>query len=106
MTTTPKLDDQITQKTVKSVIYAVLRPLIILFRWLQHKFEAPFRFFLKHFFKTPFMVSMSKKVQMHGIEKVFNMGPKAFFYFFMFYLIRDTVIYIVIPIYLARATGE
>ena len=52
------------------------------------------------------MISMSKRVQMHGVENVFLKSRKAFFYFFMFYLIRDTILYIIIPIYFAKSTGN
>lgn len=48
------------------------------------------------------MVAMSKKVQYLGIEKLWNKGPKAFVYFFLFYLIRDTILYILIPIWVAK----
>ena len=44
------------------------------------------------------MVAMSKKAQYLGLERLFLKGPKAFVYFFVFYLIRDTVLYILIPI--------
>ena len=52
------------------------------------------------------MISMSKRVQMNGVENVFLKSKKAFFYFFMFYLIRDTILYIIIPIYFAKSTGN
>ena len=51
------------------------------------------------------MVAMSKKVQVLGIEKLWKKSPKAFVYFFLFYLIRDTILYIIIPIYFAVWTG-
>ncbi|TNE96760.1 MAG: hypothetical protein EP326_12725, partial [Deltaproteobacteria bacterium] len=51
---------------------------------LDKRVDGAISFFFKHFGKTRFMIAMSKKVQVHGLEKVFNMGPKAFFYFFMF----------------------
>jgi hypothetical protein len=73
---------------------------------IDKKVDGAISFFFKHYGKSKFMIAMSKKVQVHGLEKVFNMGPKAFFYFFMFYLIRDTILYIIIPIYIARMTGE
>ena len=91
---------------VKTAVYGRLSPALTLYRQIEAKFETKSKFFIKNFFKTKFMVAMSKKIQMHGIEKVFLMGPKAFFYFFMFYLVRDTIIYIIIPIYFARITGE
>ncbi len=55
-------------------------------------------FFVKHYGKTKFMVAMSKKAQYLGLEGLFLKGPKAFIYFFIFYLIRDTILYIIIPI--------
>ena len=48
------------------------------------------------------MLAMSKKAQYLGLEKLFLKGPKAFFYFFLFYLIRDTILYIIIPIWFAK----
>ena len=94
------------ETALKSDSYGANKPFYTLFKQLEDKFESKAKFFIKNFFKTKFMVAMSKKLQMHGIEKVFLMGPKAFFYFFMFYLIRDTIIYIILPIYFARMTGE
>jgi hypothetical protein len=58
-------------------------------------------FFVKHWGKTRFMVAMSKKAQYLGLEKLFLKGPKAFIYFFLFYLVRDTILYIIIPIWIA-----
>ncbi len=73
--------------------------------WLKQKFLAFDRkvdgaatFFVKHYGKTKFMVAMSKKAQYLGLEKLFKKGPKAFIYFFLFYLVRDTILYILIPI--------
>ena len=73
--------------------------------WVKEKFLAFDRkvdgaatFFVKHYGKTKFMVAMSKKAQYLGLEKLFLKGPKAFIYFFLFYLIRDTILYILIPI--------
>ena len=62
-------------------------------------------FFLKHAGKSRFMVAMSKKAQYLGIERLWYKGPKAFIYFFLFYLIRDTILYIVIPIIFAKFTS-
>jgi hypothetical protein len=72
----------------------------------DQKVDGAASFFFKHFGKSKFMVSMSKKAQVLGLEKLYEKGPKAFFYFFMFYLIRDTVLYIVIPIFFAKATSN
>jgi hypothetical protein len=76
--------------------------------WLKTRFVAFDRkvdgaisFFFKHYGKTKFMVAMSKKAQYLGLERLFLKGPKAFVYFFLFYLIRDTVLYIIIPIVFA-----
>ena len=77
-----------------------------IFRALDRKCGGNLSFFFKNWGKSKFMVSMSKKIQMHGVEKVFFKSKKAFFYFFMFYLVRDTILYIIIPIYFAKASGE
>ena len=73
--------------------------------WIKTRFVAFDRrvdgavsFFLKHYGKTKFMVAMSKKAQYLGLERLFLKGPKAFIYFFLFYLVRDTILYIIIPI--------
>lgn len=73
--------------------------------WLKTRFlafdqkvDGALSFFFKHYGKTKFMVAMSKKAQYFGLEKLFIKGPKAFVYFFLFYLIRDTILYIIIPI--------
>jgi hypothetical protein len=58
-------------------------------------------FFIRHWGKSRFMVAMSKKAQYMGLENLFLKGPKAFIYFFLFYLIRDTILYIIIPIFFA-----
>lgn len=64
----------------------------------DRKIDGAITFFFRHYGKTKFMVAMSKKAQYLGLEKLFLKGPKAFVYFFLFYLIRDTVLYIIIPI--------
>jgi hypothetical protein len=64
----------------------------------DRKVDGAATFFVKHYGKTKFMVAMSKKAQYLGLEKLFLKGPKAFIYFFLFYLIRDTILYILIPI--------
>lgn len=61
-------------------------------------------FFVRHYGKTRFMVAMSKRLQVLGLERLWEKGPKAFVYFFLFYLIRDTILYIIIPIWVARMT--
>lgn len=64
----------------------------------DRKVDGAISFFFKHYGKTKFMVAMSKKSQYLGLEKLFIKGPKAFVYFFLFYLVRDTILYIIIPI--------
>ena len=73
---------------------------------LDRRFDGGISFFFRHWGKTRFMIAMSKRLQMHGVEKMFFKSRKAFFYFFMFYLIRDTILYIIIPIYFAREMGN
>lgn len=71
---------------------------------IDQKIDGGLSFFFKHYGKTPFMIAMSKKSQYLGIEKLWNKGPKAFIYFFLFYLVRDTILYIIIPIFFAKVT--
>lgn len=78
----------------------------LMFQVLDRRFDGNISFFFRHWGKSKFMISMSKRVQMHGVENVFLKSRKAFFYFFMFYLIRDTILYIIIPIYFAKSTGN
>jgi hypothetical protein len=68
------------------------------------KVDGSISFFVKHYGKSRFMIAMSKKAQYLGLEKLWYKGPKAFFYFFLFYLVRDTILYILIPIFFARLT--
>jgi hypothetical protein len=68
------------------------------FMAFDRKVDGAISFFFKHYGKTKFMVAMSKKAQYLGLEKLFLKGPKAFVYFFLFYLVRDTILYIIIPI--------
>lgn len=68
------------------------------FAAFDRKVDGAISFFFKHYGKTKFMVAMSKKAQYLGLEKLFLKGPKAFVYFFLFYLVRDTILYIIIPI--------
>lgn len=72
-----------------------------LFLSFDKKVDGAISFFFKHYGKTKFMLAMSKKAQVLGLERLFLKGPKAFIYFFLFYLIRDTILYILIPIWLA-----
>jgi hypothetical protein len=68
------------------------------FTAFDRKVDGAVTFFFKHYGKTKFMVAMSKKAQYLGLERLFLKGPKAFVYFFLFYLVRDTILYIIIPI--------
>lgn len=70
------------------------------------KVDGGVAFFIKHYGKTRFMVAMSKKAQYLGIENLWNKGPKAFIYFFIFYLVRDTFLYIILPIFFTRIIGN
>lgn len=71
---------------------------------IDAKVDGAVSFFIKNYGKSKFMIAMSKKAQVLGIEKLWIKSPKAFVYFFFYYLIRDTILYIIIPIYLARLT--
>ena len=64
------------------------------FKAFDRKMDGAISFFFKHYGKSRFMVAMSKKAQYLGIEKLWNKGPKAFIYFFLFYLVRDTILYL------------
>lgn len=76
-----------------------------LFLKFDKKVDGAASFFIKHWGKSRFMISMSKKAQYLGIERLFLKGPKAFIYFFLFYLIRDTILYILLPIFFAQVTS-
>ena len=69
---------------------------------LDKRVDGAACFFFKHYGKTRFMVAMSKKAQYLGLEKLWTKSPKAFIYFFLFYLVRDTILYIIIPIFFAH----
>lgn len=77
-----------------------------LFKALDQRVDGSAQFFVKHYGKTRFMVSMSKKAQYLGLENLWNKGPKAFIYFFIFYLVRDVILYIVLPIFLTRLASH
>ncbi len=68
----------------------------------DRRMDGAASFFVKHWGKSRFMIAMSKKAQYMGLENLFLKGPKAFMYFFLFYLIRDTILYIIIPIWFAK----
>lgn len=73
---------------------------------LDRKIDGQLSFFIKHYGKSRFMVAMSKRAQYLGIERLWEKSAKAFFYFFLFYLIRDVLLYILIPIFLTRMMGH
>lgn len=68
----------------------------------DRRVDGALSFFIKHYGKSRFMIAMSKKAQILGLEKLWNKSPKAFVYFFLYYLVRDTFLYIVLPITIAR----
>lgn len=82
-----------------NLVPAVLKESFLAF---DRKIDGSISFFIKHYGKTKFMVAMSKKAQYLGIEKLWDKGPKAFVYFFLFYLVRDVILYILLPIFFAR----
>ena len=71
---------------------------------LKNFWQKELSFFISHWGKTKSMMAMSKKLQYHGIEELYRQGPKAFWLFFMQYLVRDCIFYIVIPLYVAKLT--
>jgi hypothetical protein len=93
---------EMKKMTGKKVPISFFQKCMTPFRWLDRRVDGAISFFIKHWGKSRFMLAMSKKAQMHGLEKLFHMGPKAFVYFFLFYLVRDTILYIIIPIMIAR----
>jgi hypothetical protein len=72
----------------------------------DRRVDGSISFFFRHFGKTKFMVAMSKKAQYLGLEKLWDKGPKAFVYFFLFYLVRDVILYIVLPIFFTRFSSH
>ncbi len=76
------------------------------FIYLDQKVDGAISYFFKHYGKTKFMMQMSKKAQSWGLEALFLKSPKAFIYFFCFYLIRDSIIYILIPIFIATCSDK
>ena len=81
-------------------------PVAKIFLAWDRKVDGAISFFFKHYGKSRFMIAMSKRAQVLGLERLWKAGPKAFVYFFLFYLIRDTILYILIPIYLAHLTSH
>ncbi len=74
------------------------------FKELDRSFGGNISFFFKHYGKTKFMVAMSKRLQSHGMEALYEKNPKEFWWFFFLFLLRDSIIYIVVPIYIAKLT--
>ncbi|MGZ3788223.1 MAG: hypothetical protein ACXVLQ_06845 [Bacteriovorax sp.] len=73
---------------------------------LDRKVDGTISFFVRHYGKSKFMVAMSKKAQYLGLEKLWEKGPKAFVYFFLFYLLRDMILYIILPIFFAKMSSH
>jgi hypothetical protein len=80
-------------------------PIKEIFHAFDRKVDGSISFFIKHYGKSRFMVAMSKKVQYLGIEELWNKGPKAFIYFFIFYLVRDTILYVILPIFFTKLSS-
>ena len=80
----------------------LLKKLFLPFKLIDKRLDEALVFFIKNYGKTRFMIAMSKKVQYLGMEKLWDKGPKAVVYFFLFYLVRDTILYIIIPIFFAK----
>ena len=85
----------------KKVLTAFIGIFRSFLRAIDRKVDGAASFFLKNWGKSRFMIQMSKKAQVLGLERLFLQSPKAFVYFFLFYLVRDTILYILIPIYIA-----
>ena len=66
------------------------------------KVDGSISFFFRHYGKSKFMIAMSKKAQYLGLEKLWEKGPKAFVYFFLFYFVRDMILYIILPIFFTK----
>lgn len=94
------------QNMFKRWLQILARPFMELFYRFDRKMDGAATFFVRHYGKTRFMVAMSKRLQVMGLERLWEKGPKAFLYFFLFYLIRDTILYIIIPIWVARMTSS
>ena len=61
-----------------------LKAPMILWRLIDARVDGALAFFFKHYGKSRFMVAMSKKVQILGVEKLWRQSSKAFIYFFPF----------------------
>lgn len=77
-------------------------PVVRALQAFDRRVDGALSFFIKHYGKSRFMIAMSKKAQILGLEKLWNKSPKAFVYFFLYYLVRDTFLYIILPITIAR----
>ncbi len=101
----PKSDLSFPERVLKfwGRIFSAILPAFMIraFMRFDRKVDGAITFFIKNYGKTKFMIAMSKKAQVLGIEKLWLKSPKAFVYFFLYYLIRDSILYIIIPIYLA-----
>lgn len=98
------LPQETVPNATKSAWWQALIPSFVmdLFLRFDRRVDGAASFFVKHWGKSRFMVAMSKKAQYIGLENLFRKGPKAFIYFFLFYLVRDTILYIIIPIWFAN----
>jgi hypothetical protein len=85
-----------------NIIQSLFSSFKVAFLAFDKKVDGGVTFFVRHYGKSRFMISMSKKAQYLGLENLWNKGPKAFVYFFLFYLLRDTILYILLPIFFAR----
>jgi hypothetical protein len=94
--------DKAPAKKDRGLFGQILAPLREAFIAFDRRVDGSISFFIKHYGKSRFMIAMSKKAQYLGLEKLWNKGPKAFVYFFLFYLVRDTILYIILPIFFAR----
>lgn len=90
-------------KIVIADIFTHIKEICLAF---DRKVDGSISFFFRHYGKSRFMIAMSKKAQYLGLEKLWNKGPKAFIYFFLFYLLRDTILYIILPIFFAKLASH
>ena len=53
---------------------------------------------IRNLFKSAFLSKYTKIYKEHGFKGVWNVGGwRVIAYFILFYLIRDTILYIIIP---------
>ena len=81
-----------------NIFQTLYTPIKGAFLAFDKKVDGSITFFIKHYGKSRFMIAMSKKAQYLGLEKLWEKGPKAFVYFFLFYLVRDTILYIILSL--------